>query len=321
MRLRWLATIVVACATVLVACGEEESPATTAAVGAPEQLAVVATTTHIADFARQVGGERVSVESLLPANADAHDFEPTPRDVERVADADLILEHGMGLDAWAADLVRQSGAQAAVRTVTTGVTAREVEDDHDAEDHQDDSGHGHGAEDPHVWLDVANAKVMVANVRDALVEVDPEGRPTYEANATAYLGQLDELDSWIREQIATIPIEQRKLVTTHDAFGYYVEAYGLEFVGAVIPSLDSQAQPSAQDTARLIDLIRAEQVRAIFVETSLSPALAQQIANETGATVVDNLYGDSLGDEGTGADTYIGMMRANTTAIVEALRG
>lgn len=328
----FVAALVVSIGLLLAACGDADGVSDNGSdSGNTEQFTVVATTTHIADFARNVAGDRAAVISLLPANADAHDFEPTPRDVERVADADLILRHGMDLDVWATSLVSESGSSAPVVVVTDGVSVIEHDDDdhaddddHDDEhdDHDDDrdDDHHHEGDDPHVWLDVANAKVMVINVRDALVDFDPEGRATYEANAEQYIAELDDLDAWIREQVATIPDGQRKLVTSHDAFGYYVRAYGFEFVGAIIPSLDSQAQPSAQETARLIDLIREENVRAIFTEQAINPNLANSIAAETDAVVVDSLYGDSLGEAGSGADTYIGMMRVNTTTIVEALR-
>jgi ABC-type Zn uptake system ZnuABC Zn-binding protein ZnuA len=282
------------------------------------RLAVVATTTQIADMARNVAGDRAVVRSLLPANADAHDFEPTPRDVEKVADAGVVLEHGLGLDPWVENLVDQSGTDATVVVVTEGVTTMAGTAHHEDEDEGDQ--HEDGVTDPHVWLDVANARVMVEHIRDALVAADPEGRATYEANATTYLAELAEMDGWIREQIATIPPPGRKLVTNHDAFGYYVHAYGLELVGAVIPSLDSQAQPSARETAQLIDRIRATGVKAIFTEASINPDLARQLADEAGVMIVDNLYSDSLGPEGSGAETYAGMMRSNTEKIVEALR-
>jgi ABC-type Zn uptake system ZnuABC Zn-binding protein ZnuA len=184
-----------------------------------------------------------------------------------------------------------------------------------------DNEHEHeGDGDPHVWLDVAHAKTMVTDIRDALIAVDPGGRDVYTQNAASYATQLDDLDGWIRDQIATIPAEDRKLVTNHDAFGYYVRAYGLTLVGSIIPGLDSQSQPSAKQTAALIDRIRAEHVKAIFTEASLNPNLTKRIAEDAGVNVVDNLYADSLGPAGSGADTYIGMMRTDTTLIVEALR-
>lgn len=302
-----LVLIAAGSALVASACGNSDSGANAAG------LSVVATTTQIADMARAIAGDQVEVISLLPANADPHDFEPTPQDLAKVDDADLVLEHGFGLDAWAKNLVDASGTDATVVVVTTGIVPFEDEALQQGE-------HAHDTHDPHVWFDVINAKAMAAGIRDALIAADPAGRAGYTERAASYLADLDTLDTWIREQVATIPADQRKLVTNHDAFGYYVRAYGFEYVGSIIPSMDTQAQPSAQETADLIDAIRAEDVKAIFTEQSLNPELARQIADEAGVAIVDDLYGDSLGPHGSGAETYIGMMRTNTTNIVEALR-
>lgn len=303
-----LALVVLLAALALAACGT-----TNASDG--DGLPVVATTTIIADMARNVGGDRVAVRSLVPANADPHSYEPTPREIGAVARAAVVLEHGMGLDVWISDMVRESGTKAHIAVVTDGVTTIS------GEQHAEDAtGHSHEGEDPHVWFDVANARVMVDNIRDALIVADPDGAAIYRANAERYQSELDDLDAWIREQIATIPEGQRKLVTNHDAFGYYVHAYGLTLVGTIVPSLDAQAQPSARETAALIDTIKAEGGKAIFTEAALNPALARRIAEDAGVVVVSDLYGDSLGPAGSGADTYIGMMRIDTTRIVEALR-
>lgn len=325
---------------------DDTTPATTGATGSDTPLRIVATTTQIADLARNVLGERGEVRSILPLNADAHDFEPTPQDVERVADADLILEHGLGLDSWVDGLIASAGRSATHVLVTDGVhTHASLEDedahgdegeDHDHPDatpdadehdehadddgHNHDHGHDHGDIDPHVWFDVANTKIMVENIRDALIAADAAGSSTYTANASAYLAELDALDAWIRAQVATIPEEQRKMVTNHEAFGYYIEAYGFHFVGAVIPSLDSQAQPTARETAELMDAMEHEGVRVIFAEAAINPDLATQLAEELNIEIVDDLYGDSLGSTDSGADTYIGMMRSNTEKIVAALR-
>jgi ABC-type Zn uptake system ZnuABC Zn-binding protein ZnuA len=306
-RVAALSVLVLAFLT-LAACGNSSGSAPNGSGSVPDTLNVIATTTQIADMARQIGGTLVHVSSLLPPNVDPHDFEPTPRDVGHVADARLVLEHGLRLDAWSEAMVKESGTHATVVVVTTGVATRASAE------------HGYEQGDPHVWFDVANAKLMAANIRDACIAADPAHRDAYMTQAAAYLAQLDELDGWIRQQIATIPPANRKLVTNHDAFGYFVAAYGLEFVGAVIPSLDSQAEPSAKDIARLVDTIRAQHVKAIFTEASLNPKLEQQIASEAGVAVVDNLYGDSLGPAGSGADTYVGMMRTDTTLIVNALK-
>jgi ABC-type Zn uptake system ZnuABC Zn-binding protein ZnuA len=313
-RLIWLVLLVLV-VSLLAACGDDDD-------GGGEQpqadgLAVAATTTIIADLARNVAGDRASVTAIIPAGADPHDFEPTPGDVEQIADAELVLEHGLGYDGWAHDLVEQSGTSAAVVEVTDGVNLiAGGEDEH--HEHEDDD-HGDHEDDPHVWFDVENVEVMTTNIRDALIAVDPAGRETYDANTEAYLAELDELDGWIHAQVATIPEEDRKLVTSHEAFGYYVAAYGFEYVGAVVPSLDSQAQPSAQQVDELLGLIEAEGVRAIFTETTVNPELAETIAHEAGIEVVTDLYSDSLSADGSETDTYIGMMRHNATAIVEGL--
>jgi zinc/manganese transport system substrate-binding protein len=313
-RVIWLVLLVLV-VSLLAACGDDDD--NRADVPQPDGLAVAATTTIIADLARNVAGERASVTAIIPAGADPHDFEPTPDDVEQIADADVVLEHGLGYDVWAHDLVAQSGTNATVVEVTDGVKLiAGGEGEH--HEHVDDD-HGDHEDDPHVWFDVENVKVMTTNIRDALIAVDPAGRETYDANTEAYLAELDELDGWIHAQVATIPEGDRKLVTSHEAFGYYVAAYGFEYVGAVVPSLDSQAQPSARQVDELLALIESEGVRAIFTETTVNPDLAETIANEAGIEVVTDLYSDSLSDDGSETDTYIGMMRHNTTAIVEAL--
>ena len=326
---RWFVAVSVIIALLATACGSGDNDgggADGAQSGTPSTVAslsdagvqVVATTTIIADMAREIAGDRAAVVSLLPVNADPHDFEATPRDVEAVADADLVLEHGLSLDSWTEGLVDESGTEAPVVTVTDGIDliagSNSDEEGMQADDDRENM-------DPHVWFDVRRAKVMVDNIRDALIDVDPDGREAYEANTATYQAELDELHGWIQEQIATIPEENRKMVTTHDAFGYYVDTYGLELVGTVIPSLDSQAQPSAGETSALIDAIQEQNVRAIFVEAALNPELAEQIASEAGVEIVDTLYGDALAPEGSGAETYIGLMRTDTEIIVEALTG
>jgi ABC-type Zn uptake system ZnuABC Zn-binding protein ZnuA len=306
---RWLPMLsaLLLVSVALAACGDS-SGATDNSPSVPDALRVVTTTTQIADMTRAIGGQLVQVHGLLPANADPHDFEPTPRDVGRIADARLVLEHGLKLDAWSNEMVKVSGTHATIVVVTNGVQTLA----------SDEEGFDQG--DPHVWFNVANAKVMATNIRDALRAADPAHTDAYTAQAATYLAQLDELDSWIRQQIATIAPENRKLVTNHDAFGYYLDRYHLELVGSVIPSFDSSAELSGRDIRDLVARIKAEHVKAIFTEASLNPKLERQIADEAGVAIVDNLYGDSLGPAGSGADTYIGMMRTDTTLIVDALR-
>ncbi len=270
-------------------------------------IAVVTTTPILADIVRQVGGVRVEVDSLLPANADAHDFEPAPEDIVKIEDAEIVVEHGMNLDSWASNLVESAGSELVV-VATTGVVALATDEE------------GFEAGDPHVWFDPTNVKVMAANIANALIAYDPAGSDSYNTRLTAYQTQLDELDTWIAAQIATIPAERRKLVTNHDAFGYYVNRYGLTFVGSVIPSLDSRAEPSAKEISELIETIKAEGVPAIFTESSINPELEEELASQAGVAVVPNLYGDNLGDAESGADTYIGLMVTDTMLIVGALR-
>jgi ABC-type Zn uptake system ZnuABC Zn-binding protein ZnuA len=269
---------------------------------------VVATTPIIADLVRQIGGERVDVKSLLPQNADPHDFEPAPADLVMVEEANAVFVHGLQLDAWAEDLIDNSGTDAKVFVSTVGVETLASDEEEFAEG------------DPHVWFDPTRVTTMVANIAAGLTSVDPDGKPSFEARLAAYQAALDRLDAAIQEWIALIPEEHRKIVTNHDSLRYYAERYRLTIVGTVIPGMDTRSEPSAKDVAALVDVIEAEGVRAIFAENTVNPSLAQELASQSGITVVDNLYTDSLGDAESGADTYIGLMQTDTRIIVEALR-
>ena len=284
-------------------------------------LRVVATTTQIGDFVRNVAGEDVRLTVLLRPNQDAHDFEPEPSQIRALADADLVLRNGIGLDTFVNRALEGSGAEVVV--VSEGVRLREGgehEDEEEDEHEEDEEAHEEAAgNDPHVWLAVANAKVMVENVRQALREADAPNAALYDQNAQRYLAELDTLEASIRQQVATIPASCRKLVTNHDVLGYYADAYGLQVVGSVIPSATTEAQPSASDVADIVDRIRAEGVSAIFAETSVNPALVQQVGREASVLVVEDLYGDSLGPTGSDGATYATMMESNTRKIVGAL--
>ncbi len=311
-RFRFIGSALVVLAALALLAALEPRLLGPASLAQPRRLSVVATTTQIADMARHVAGNRADVVSILPLNADAHDYEPTTDDARRIAQADLVLQNGLGLEKFVADLARNRRSGVPLVTVTDGITPRRAEADHAEPDH--------GAVDPHVWFAVPNAITMTLNIRDALIAVDPAGADTYGANAAAYTRDLQQLDADIFEQIGQVPPEQRRFVSNHDAFGYYCDRYGLTFVGSVIPSLDSEAEPSAADVAKLIQAIRTQNVKAIFVEAALNPTLAERIARETGVKTYV-LYGDSLGPPGSGADTYIGMMRWNTETIVKGLLG
>jgi zinc/manganese transport system substrate-binding protein len=294
----------------LAACAKGTSPA-------DGRLAVVATTTQIGDMAANVGGDRIALTVLLKANQDAHDFEPAPSQIRKLHAAKVILRNGIGLDVYVNKLA--GGDLSRVAIVTEGVplrTAEGTEEEAHTAAAAEASGH-----DPHVWLSVPNAMIMVGNIRDALASADPANAGYYEQNAAAYIARLQALDLAIRAQVAQVPEQCRRLVTNHDTLGYSAAEYGFTVVGSVIPSISSEAQPSASNVGDIVDKIRAEHVPAIFAETSLNPALIRQVGREAGVTVVDDLYGDSLGPKGSGASTYIEMMEWNTTRIVEALRG
>lgn len=296
----------------LAACGGDDDSTS-------EGLAIVATTSQIDALAREVLGDQpASAVVLLKPGVDAHDYEPTAEDMRAIGSADLVLRNGIGLDDFVEDALDNAGGDARLVTVTDGIEVRQghQHEDEEADDHDDETGEG----DPHVWQDPLNAKVMVANIAAALAEADPDNADAYRTNAAAYSARLDEVDAEIRALIDDIPPANRKIVTNHDAFGYFIDRYGLEFVGAVIPSTDTSAEPSAQDIADLVDAIEREGVKAIFAESSIDPKIAEQVANDTGVRIVDDLYGDSLGEPGSGAETLDGMLLANARKIAEALK-
>ncbi len=278
-------------------------------------IQVVTSTSILADLARQVGGERVAVTSILPANADPHDFEASPDDVISIEDADLIILHGLQLDTWADGLIEAAQTDAPVVIATTGIETLGANDEHDGEN---DSEFSEG--DPHVWFDPMRAKQMAANIRDGLIASDSDGASAYQERYDAYAAQLDELDAEIQQRIDLIPEPQRVLVTNHDALEYFANRYGLTIVGTVIPGLDSRTEPSAKELAALIDTIEASGATVIFAENTVGPALAESLASDAGIRVAPDLYTDSLGDSGSGADTYIGLMQTDTIIIVENLR-
>lgn len=286
-------------------------------------IRVVATTTQIGALVREVAGDRVRLTVLLQAGADAHDYEPSPQDSRTIREANLVLKNGIGLDDWMDDLVKNSGTRARVVVATDGVAV--LEGDHGEEEHTGDAekpedDHAHEEGDPHVWHDPMNVKVMTENVAAALAEVDPDNGAAYRERAEAYKARLDEVDAQIRSLIESIPASNRKVVTNHEALAYFFERYGLELVGAVIPSVSKDAQPSAKELADLADLIRAEGVKAVFAESEVDPKVAEQLARETGAKLVTGLYADSLGPPGSGAETVDGMLLHNARLIAEALR-
>ncbi|GAB6845782.1 zinc/manganese transport system substrate-binding protein [Methylorubrum rhodinum] len=279
------------------------------------KLKAVATFSILADLVAQVGGDRVTVTSLVGPDADAHGYSPAPGDARRVAEADLVVVNGLGFEGWLERLIRASGTKAPIVTASTGIKTIPASEDHDH-----DHGHGHGEgdhPDPHAWQSVANVKTYVANIRDALAKADPDHAADYSARAAAYTEKLGALEGEIRAGLAAIPEGQRRIITTHDSFGYYAAAYGLRFLAPQGISTNSEAGP--KDVARIIRQIRRDKVPAVFVESIADPRLMQQIARESGAKVGARLFSDALSGPNGPAPTYLEMMRANLKAFREAL--
>jgi ABC-type Zn uptake system ZnuABC Zn-binding protein ZnuA len=303
-----VALIALAALALLAGCGEDDQGG--AAAGGVD---VVATTPVVADLARNVGGERVAVTALMAPNTDPHDYEVRPRDVEAVAEASLVLRSGGDLDDWLQEAIEGAGSEAPAVNLIEHVETRTGEHGHAGEEEEEI--------DPHWWQDPRNAERAVAAIRDALADADPEGAADYRANADAYLAQLRKLDRAVAACVEKVPAARRKLVTTHDALGYYADRYGIEVIGAVIPSLSTEGQPSAGETAELVDTIRREDVKTIFAESSVDPKVEEAIATEAGAEVGEELWADTLGPEGSTGVTYVDSIASNTRALVTGFTG
>jgi zinc/manganese transport system substrate-binding protein len=269
--------------------------------GGGGRVGAVATTTIVGDLVRSVGGGRIDVDVLVPAGADPHDYEPRPSDAVGLAEADVVFTSGGELDEWLGELIGSAGGEADEVTLIDSVKTI--------------------GDDPHWWQDPHNAILAVGAIRTALAEADPDGRAVYERNAKAYVRGLRRLDAEVERCMRRVPREKRKLVTTHDALGYFAERYGVEVIGAVIPSLSTQAQPSAKDVDALVEQIEDEGVEAVFPEVAVSQRLERAISRESGAEVGRELWTDSLGDEGSGAATYLDAMRANADALADGMSG
>jgi zinc/manganese transport system substrate-binding protein len=277
---------------------------------AQEQLKVVATFSILADFVKNVGGDRVAVTALVGPNGDAHVYQPSPGDAKTLGDAKVVFTNGLGFEGWMARLVKASGTKAPMIVATKGLKPLKAADDHG-------HGHGHGEADPHAWQSVANARLYVANIRDALTASDPAGKTTYEANATAYLAKLDALDAEVKAAIDRIPSDRRRVITTHNAFGYFAAAYGVSFIAP--QGVSTEAEVSAKDVARIIRQIKKQKIPAVFVENVTDKRLLERIGAESGARIGGTLYSDALTDEKGPAPTYLDMMRHNVKQLAVAL--
>lgn len=269
---------------------------------------VLATETFLGDITQNIAGDRLKVETLLPATVDPHTFEPTPQDAVKITESQVLIVNGLGYETWLAKTLENIGGGRLVVTATDGLAPN-----------PDPSGE-HPAGDPHMWMNPLNTIHYVENIRDGLIQVDPAGKDIYTANADAYIAKLKSLDQWVKDQTAQIPPQKRLLVTNHDALGYFAQAYNFKIVGAVIPSVTDEASPSAQQMAGLIDTIKSSGAPAIFLDIGENQNLAKQIASESGAKVITDLYVESTSVSTGPAPTYIDMLKHDTIIIVNALK-
>ncbi|MFG1402955.1 metal ABC transporter solute-binding protein, Zn/Mn family [Xanthobacter sediminis] len=295
---------------------------------AGEKLPVVASFSILGDFVKEVGGDRIALTTIVGPNGDSHVYQPTPADAKKLAAAKVIFVNGLGFEGWMDRLVKASGTKALVVTATKDITPRtrtaaEPQEEEDAHGHDHGKGkkdaheHDHGPIDPHAWQSIANAKVYVADIRDGLIAADPAGRDAYTANAAAYTAKLDALEGEVKAAMAAIPASQRRIITSHDAFGYFGDAYGVTLIAPEGVSTESEA--SAKDVARIIRQIKAQKIPAVFLENVSDPRLVQRIANESGAKIGGELYTDALSDDKGPANTYILMIRSNVKTLSSAL--
>jgi ABC-type Zn uptake system ZnuABC Zn-binding protein ZnuA len=274
-----------------------------------EKLTVVATTNIVGDIVSNIGGDLIGLTTLMGPGVDPHSYVPTPAHIAAIHDAHVVFANGAGLEANLEEMLESAGGGAVEIPISAGLELRQAED----------PGHDeHAEDDPHVWLDVQNVIRWVETIDQALSALDPDHAEVYSANATAYSRQLEELDAWVVAQVAAIPEANRRLVTNHPAFGYLADRYGLEQLGAVYP-VSPSSEPSAREIAALEDAIRQYNVPAVFTESTVNPRLAQQVAQDTGVSLVA-LYSGSLGEPGSGVESYLALIRYNVQAIADALR-
>lgn len=299
----------------------------------PAPLRIVTSFSILADMARNVAGARATVTSLVGPDADAHVFEPGPADVAMLAEADVLIINGLGFEPWLVRLAASAKSKAKYVTASFGVNpiAYEEGQGHDHGGHSHGHGHdrakGHDEDgypkapqdfDPHAWQDLRNGVIYVRNIADALAEKDPANATLYQANAESYITELKKLHEWARAEIGRLPAEKRKIITTHDAFAYFAKAYGVEFLSAA--GMGNQGDPSAEALARLVDQMRAQNIRALFMENMGNPRMMETVARETGIENGGTLYSDALSAPGGPAPTYAAMFRHNVPVLIEAMQ-
>jgi manganese/iron transport system substrate-binding protein len=305
-----LATIVMITTLLLSACGKNISQG--------KLTKLVASTTLVGDVVKQIGGDRISLTVLLPVGADPHTYEPRPQDAAAITDAQVVFLNGLELEHSLEPLI-ESNVVGMVVEVSDGVDVLPFSESHEGESENAGEGHDHAVGDPHTWMDPNLVMIWVKNISEALSKTDPENAAYFEKNSKKYLEELKSLDLWIQTEVAKIPQENRKLVTDHENLGYFVNRYGFTLVGLVVDSLSTGASPSAQDLSALEDVIVSQGVKAIFVGTSVNPALSEQVAKDTGAKLI-SINTESLGDANSDIATYIQFMEKMVTAIVDGLQ-
>ncbi|MBK5231905.1 MAG: zinc ABC transporter substrate-binding protein [Thermoleophilia bacterium] len=308
-----VATAVLALTGFAAGCGDQSSGG--------DGPKVVATTTQVRDFVSEVGGDQVDLTGILQPNTDPHEYEPRPSDVKAVADADIIFRSGGHLDEWTEDLIRDSGSDATLIDLSQDLPVKL----HGGDDHTEEHGGVHESDeedfDPHWWQDPLNVKAATAEIKTGLTEAAPGDAAYFRARAQRFDRKIDRLTSGIKASLKRVPVADRKIVTDHDAFGYFTGRFRIETTGTVIPALTTEAQPSAGDLAELEETIRRERVKAVFPESSVSPALAEAVARDTGASTDYSLYGDTLGPSGSDGETWLGSMKANADSVVRGMTG
>ena len=277
---------------------------------AQEKLKVIASFSILGDLVTNVGGDRVTVDTLVGRIANAHAYNPSPADTKKIANARIVFVNGLGFEGWLDRLIKASGTKAPVVVASTGVQQIEHPDD-------PSRGHDHGKVDPHAWQSVANVKIYTTNIRNGLIDIDPDGKATYVSNAEAYLAKLDALEDEVKTGISRIPADRRRIITSHRAFGYFETAYGISFGAPQGMSTDAEA--SAKDVASIITQVKQQKVAGVFLENVIDPRLIRQIASESGARVGGVLYSDALTDENGEAPSYLDLIRHNLKQLVGSL--
>ena len=284
---------------------------------AQEKVRAVATFSILGDMVTRVGGDRIEVKTLVGPEGDAHVYQATPGDAAEIAKAKIVFQNGLKFEGWMEKLIKASGYNGSIATAAAGVKTIQLAEQ---KGEKDKHGHDHGGKvDPHAWQDLANAVVYVKNIKEGLCKVDTAGCPTYTANAAAYSVEITKLDAEIKAKMSALPQGSRKVITSHDAFGYFGRAYGIKFLSP--RGISTESEPSAKDVARLIDQIRKEKVKALFVENISDPRLIEQIGKETGVKPGDAVYSDALSKAGGPATNYLDMMRHNAKLLSAAMAG